>query len=196
LAPQFSPALQSNSSVDARDPDDCRIVDAVGLLGRVALADNGAMESEPIRQRSFQFTLRSMLIGVALLAVACWALLSRVRLIEERDEARRFADNYKRLAEEWHAVVSDDPESESATPRGATSGVVPDGRTAIRIALAVWGPVYGDDKIAGEKPYVARLENGVWTVEGSLPNDRMVGGTAYIEINKADGKVLKVTHYK
>jgi hypothetical protein len=66
-------------------------------------------------------------------------------------------------------------------------------RFALR--LLFWGPIYGDDTIAGEKPYLARLNNGVWTVEGSLPNG-WVGGTAYIEINKADGKVLKVTHYK
>jgi hypothetical protein len=130
-----------------------------------------------------------------------------VRPIEERDEARRDADIYKRLAENWHAVISDDSTSESATAGGdnpaataphsstQTDAVVPDGRTAIRIALAVWGPIYGDKHIEGEKPYVARLRNGVWTVEGSLPKD-WVGGTAYIEINKADGKVLKVTHYK
>jgi hypothetical protein len=165
------------------------------------------MPDQPSPRRRFQFRLRTLMIGVTLLAVVCWALLSRVRLIEERDEARRDADNYKRLAEEWQAVISDDPASESATPGGAnpeataphgspqTNGVVPDGRTAIRIALAVWGPIYGDKEIEGGKPYVARLKNGIWTVEGSLPKD-WYGGTAYIEINKADGKVLKVTHYK
>jgi hypothetical protein len=165
------------------------------------------MDAEPKRKHQFQFSLRTLLIGITLLAVACWALLSRVRLIEERDEARRDADNYKRLAEEWQAVISDNPASESATPGGAnpattaphgssqTNGVVPDGRTAIRIALAVWGPIYGDKEIEGEKPYVARLKNGIWTAEVSLPKD-WDGGTAYIEINKADAKVLKVTHYK
>ncbi len=172
---------------------------------RAARDDDGTVGTSG--RRRFQFGLRKLLIGVTLVAVACWALLDRVRLIGERNEARRDADNYKRLADEWHAVVSDDGVGESTKPGGANpaatapnsgpqaNGVVPDGRTAIRIALAVWEPIYGDKQIEGEKPYIARLRNGVWTVKGSLP-EGWVGGTAYIEINKADGKVLNVTHYK
>lgn len=127
------------------------------------------------------------MIVVTLLAVACWTILSQMRLIEERDAARRDAEYQRRLAESWQPEISD--------PSPPRQSLVPDARTAIRIALAVWGPIYGDDKIADEKPFVARLRNGVWTVEGSLP-EGSVGGAAYIEINEADGKVLKVTHFK
>ena len=72
-------------------------------------------------------------------------------------------------------------------------GYVPDAKTAIKIAVAVWEPIYGEDKIAGEKPYRAHLANGVWTVEGSLPAGS-VGGVAIAEIAKDDGKILRVSH--
>jgi hypothetical protein len=71
---------------------------------------------------------------------------------------------------------------------------VPDAKTAIRIAVAVWEPIYGEEQIAGEKPYTARLStNGVWIVEGTLPKG-YVGGVAIAEIAKEDGKILRVSH--
>jgi hypothetical protein len=38
-------------------------------------------------RRRFQFSLRTLLIGVTLLAVACWVIVDRQRLIRERDDA-------------------------------------------------------------------------------------------------------------
>jgi len=72
-------------------------------------------------------------------------------------------------------------------------GFVPDARTAIKIAVAVWEPIYGEEHIASEKPYRASLTNGVWTVTGSLPAGS-AGGVAIAEIAKDDGEVLKVIH--
>jgi hypothetical protein len=73
-------------------------------------------------------------------------------------------------------------------------GYVPDAKTAIKIAVAVWEPIYGVDKIAEEKPYRARLDtNGVWVVEGFL-REGWVGGVAIAEIAKDDGRVLRVSH--
>ena len=73
-------------------------------------------------------------------------------------------------------------------------GYVPDEATAIRIAEAIWLPIYGDT-IYTEKPFKARLENRVWIVEGSLPEGHK-GGVAEIEIAKDDGKILRVSHSK
>ena len=56
-------------------------------------------------------------------------------------------------------------------------GYVPDARTAIKIAVAVWEPIYGVGEIVNEQPYHASLTNGGWTVHGSLPKGR-VGGAA------------------
>jgi hypothetical protein len=74
-------------------------------------------------------------------------------------------------------------------------GYVPDEKTAIRIAVAVWIPIYGEEQIEGEKPYQAKLDKGVWTVEGSLPKGEFVlGGVAVAEIAKDDGCILRVSH--
>jgi hypothetical protein len=70
---------------------------------------------------------------------------------------------------------------------------VPDAATAIKIAVAVWGPIYGSAHIAEEKPYHATLKDGVWTVEGSLPQP-MPGGVALAKISEKDGRVLQVIH--
>ena len=74
-------------------------------------------------------------------------------------------------------------------------GYVPDEATAIKIAVAVWERIYGADKIAGEKPYHATLNSGVWTVTGSIPL-HVSGGVAIAEISKDDGRIMRVAHGK
>ncbi len=74
-------------------------------------------------------------------------------------------------------------------------GFVPDEQTAMRIAEAIWSPIYGEEKIQREKPFVATLRDGVWTVEGSLPKG-WAGGVALAEISKKDGRILRVSHGK
>ena len=76
-----------------------------------------------------------------------------------------------------------------------SNGFIPDEKTAIKIAEAVWVPIYGEQQIQSEKPFVASLKNGVWTVEGSLPKG-WVGGVAIAEISKRDGRILRVSHGK
>ena len=73
------------------------------------------------------------------------------------------------------------------------NGYVPDAATAIKIAIAIWEPIYGVEQIAGEKPYQAHLAHGIWTVEGSLPAES-VGGVTLAEIVQDDGKILRVIH--
>ena len=79
-------------------------------------------------------------------------------------------------------------------------GYVPDAKTAVRIAVAVWSPIYGEKQIQSEKPFLATLNQGVWTVKGSLPPARhgftVVGGTALAKISQQDGRVLFVMHGK
>ena len=85
--------------------------------------------------------------------------------------------------------------AETTTPNFKTKdGYVPDAKTAIKIAVAVWEPIFGEAHIAGEKPYRTRLDaKGVWIVEGSLPADTQ-GGVALAEIAKDDGRILRVSH--
>lgn len=72
-------------------------------------------------------------------------------------------------------------------------GYVPDAATAVRIAVAVWTPIYGAARIARQRPYTASLSGGRWTVEGSLPRG-MLGGTAIAVIAQEDGRVLRISH--
>lgn len=73
---------------------------------------------------------------------------------------------------------------------------VPDEETAKKIAEAIWIPIYGE-KIIKFKPYKAYLvdDDTIWVVQGVLPKGRL-GGVPYIEINKKDCRILKVTHGK
>ena len=75
------------------------------------------------------------------------------------------------------------------------AGFVPNEVTAIRIAKAVLTPVYGEDKIRSEEPFVATLKDGIWTVEGQLAPG-LAGGVALVEISKVDGKIIRMTHGK
>lgn len=71
---------------------------------------------------------------------------------------------------------------------------VPNEETAVKIAEAIWNPLYGKN-IENFKPYKARMKDSlIWIVEGTLEKGK--GGVPYIEINKKDCKILKVTHGK
>lgn len=73
-------------------------------------------------------------------------------------------------------------------------GYVPDTITAIKIAEAIWLPIYGE-KIYISKPFKAELiDNNIWKVTGTLHTAK--GGVPYIEIQKSDCKILKVYHTK
>jgi hypothetical protein len=75
------------------------------------------------------------------------------------------------------------------------AGCVPDAATAIKIAVAVWEPIYGREHIAQKKPFHATLHDGIWSVRGSLPNG-WLGGVPEAEISKRDGRILRVNHGK
>ena len=87
-------------------------------------------------------------------------------------------------------VLFGEVSAQSVEPK---AGLVPDEQTAIRIAVAIWEPIYGKESISRERPYRAVLSNGIWTVTGSLPQN-MVGGVAVAEISQADARVLRVSH--
>jgi hypothetical protein len=91
-----------------------------------------------------------------------------------------------------NVVRSDPATAEGFVPK---DGFVPTGEVAIAIAVAIWEPIYGKDKIAKERPFRARLNDQVWTVEGSLPEGSK-GGVAEAKISKADARILYVSHGK
>ncbi len=72
-------------------------------------------------------------------------------------------------------------------------GLVPNEQTAIRVAEAILFPIYGEKIIRAEQPYRTKLQNGKWTVEGSLPRG-FAGGTFHIVILQRDGRVVEISH--
>jgi hypothetical protein len=92
--------------------------------------------------------------------------------------------------------VDADAASESPGPHSYASaeGYVPDAETAVKIAEAVWLPIYGE-RVLEKRPFKARLNGEIWTVEGSLPKGRL-GGVPLAEIRKSDGAILRVSHGK
>jgi hypothetical protein len=87
--------------------------------------------------------------------------------------------------------MTDEPSEHNYRP-GA--GYVPDAETAMRIAEAVWLPIYGTG-VLEKRPWRARLVGDVWVVEGSLPGVTP-GGVPIAEIAKRTGEVLRVSHGK
>ena len=73
-------------------------------------------------------------------------------------------------------------------------GYVPDAQTALKIAEAVWLPIYGDS-IYTKKTFTATQEGEKWVVQGSLPK-QTVGGVPVAEISKKSGEILRVSHGK
>jgi hypothetical protein len=94
---------------------------------------------------------------------------------------------------------------QSNARRGPASGYVPDATTAVKIAEAVLTPVYGEKRIASERPFHASLNEDVWTVEGTLycpdgtlstTTNMCKGGTAVVKLSKTDARILFMMHYK
>ncbi len=86
--------------------------------------------------------------------------------------------------------------------------VVRDSTTAVKIAEAIWLPLFGE-KIYNERPFIAKLiGDSVWQVRGSssintdthVPGGNIItiysGGVAYIKIRKSNCEILDVGHGK
>ena len=81
---------------------------------------------------------------------------------------------------------------------------VKDSVEAIKVAEKVLTRIYGKKQIESERPFKAKLEDGVWTVSGTLhckdesgkPTEVCVGGVAMARISAADGRIISTQHTK
>jgi NTF2 fold immunity protein of polymorphic toxin system component len=75
---------------------------------------------------------------------------------------------------------------------------------AIKIAEKALTRIYGKRQTESERPFKAKLEDGVWTISGTLhckdakgkPAEVCVGGVAVARISAADGRVISTQHTK
>lgn len=88
-------------------------------------------------------------------------------------------------------AIGQEPATHSVKPK---NGLVPDDVIAIRIAEAIWLPIYGA-AIYDKKPFTAKLKGNTWVVEGTLPKN-MLGGVPIAEISRVDGRVTRISHGK
>ncbi|MGH9690893.1 MAG: YbbC/YhhH family protein [Candidatus Acidiferrales bacterium] len=88
----------------------------------------------------------------------------------------------------WSGVLA---QSGSFKPK---NGFVSDEKTAVRVGEAILADIYGERQIASERPFSAKLKNGIWIVTGTFPKGQRFGGVAEIRISKTDGCVLSATH--
>jgi hypothetical protein len=93
--------------------------------------------------------------------------------------------------DEWEALRISLHGARSIHPK---NGFVPDEVTAVRIGEATAVAQYGEKTISEERPFRARLYGEIWIVQGTLHPQGADGGTAVIKINKADGRILFMTH--
>jgi hypothetical protein len=99
------------------------------------------------------------------------------------------------------AVAAVDSQTQQVPSVRPKAGFVPNAETAVKVGEAVLMPVYGEEKIAGERPFKATLQGDVWTVAGTLhcggpPGTTCPGGTAVVKISKTSGQILFMMHYK
>jgi ATP-dependent Clp protease ATP-binding subunit ClpA len=71
------------------------------------------------------------------------------------------------------------------------AGCVPDPETAMRIAEAVWIPLYGEDLVKQQRPLQADLTASVWTVRGSPP-PAQAAEPLVIVMSRVDGRIFKI----
>jgi hypothetical protein len=95
-------------------------------------------------------------------------------------------------------VVTTEESEASYVPE---NGFVPDARTATLIAEAVLAPIYGKHTVRRERPFSASLQGQTWIVTGAFhpgfslwPWYSTTGGTALVQIDKSDGRILRVIH--
>ena len=75
-------------------------------------------------------------------------------------------------------------------------GVIPDAETAAKMASILIPVIYGDDCLKKESPLQIELVNNeVWSVRGTLPQNAL-GGTFCILLDKKTGGMIMVSHGK
>jgi hypothetical protein len=95
--------------------------------------------------------------------------------------------------------------SSAQNPQPATKVRVPDAASALSIAEPALIKVYGKRQIDYERPLTATLDDGIWSVSGTLccrgPNGqrtcdvgKCLGGVAVLKLRQSDGKILSISH--
>jgi hypothetical protein len=83
------------------------------------------------------------------------------------------------------------PQDDAPATAPPEAGCVPDPETAMRIAEAVWIPLYGEELVKRQRPLQADITASVWTVRGS-PSPERGAQILIAAISRIDGRIFKV----
>jgi len=91
-------------------------------------------------------------------------------------------------------MIVDAQEKSNGRKKGTPEDCVPNEKKAIEIAESNWLRAFGSS-IYKRKPFTTTLKDStIWIVQGTLNTKK--GGVPYIEIQKKDCKILKISHGK
>jgi NTF2 fold immunity protein len=102
-----------------------------------------------------------------------------------------FVDSIRYGLEEYYRNLEKENEKFGLFP--PEQGIVPDAKTAIKIAEAVWIGQFGEPEL-DYRPYrVYLINDSVWIVHGVNPEPmKYLGGARHAKIRKSDGKILLI----
>jgi hypothetical protein len=145
----------------------------------------GNREQSCFNRRKIGFILMSIIAVLMSISTFC---MTRAYNKEHAKNIR-----FIRQSERKESSVIDKTETIKKHNYKPEKGYVADKEIAVNIAKAVWISIYGKEQIEREKPYKAFLKEGVWYIEGSLP-EGWLGGVAEAEIAKDDGHIIRISH--
>lgn len=174
----------------------------IGILKRQQLKDGiGRGLPGPVQSASKSGALDALRSDVGIIytpggRIAMAITVDNMPLVAYNQENPGLAMIWKlsQILQEGLGTASAGGTEDPAAAAKPKNGYVPDEQTAISIAVAAWIPIYGKKKIEKQKPYKAVLNDGVWTVTGTLKH--AVGGTAEALIAQADGRIIRIIHGK
>jgi len=103
-------------------------------------------------------------------------------------------DEYFPATHEW---MSDNGYTPDSSVRDLPNGVLRDYETAAKVGIIILSSIYKEERIKRKKPFEIFLRNAdYWALICSLYLKGAFGGAAYINIQKADCRVLSVYHEK
>ncbi len=80
--------------------------------------------------------------------------------------------------------------------RVVNTGIIPDAKTASKIAYEYISVVYGKRIAEEEQPYnIQLINNQIWRISGSISQNKL-GGVFSITIEKQTGKIWSICHTK
>lgn len=131
---------------------------------------------------------RIYIVVCSLLLIIILSILYQIHIYDKQNlcyKVVEFEDE-----EMWYELEITEP---TYIPPG---GYIPDAETAVRVAVAILAPVYGEQLILSQRPFQVSLVNELWKVRGYSKSESRTErvGRFEIDIDKISGRVVRMHH--